>query len=79
MSGEQPAAPAPVQTYHIKIQGHLDRRWSDWLEGLALTHEPDGTTTLSGPIADQPALHGLLIKIRDLGLELISVVREERR
>jgi hypothetical protein len=60
-------------TYQIKVNGHLDRSWSQWLNDLSITHEEDGVTLLVGPIADQPALHGLLIKIRDLGLPLLSV------
>ena len=59
--------------YQITIQGHLDRHWSDWFDGLRITHEANGTTTLAGPLADQAALHGVLIKIRDLGLPLLAV------
>jgi hypothetical protein len=59
--------------YQIKIKGHLDSSWSQWLNDLSITHAEDGVTLLVGPIADQPALHGLLIKIRDLGLPLLSV------
>ena len=59
--------------HEIRIKGHLDDRWADRLEGLALTRESDGTTTLSGPLTDQAALHGVLNAIRDLGLPLISV------
>jgi hypothetical protein len=61
--------------YQVRIGGHLDPQWSRRLGNLTLTHEPDGTTMLIGPLADQPALHGLLNRIRDLGLELISVQR----
>lgn len=61
--------------YSIKIKGHLDESWADWFEGLLFTYENDGSTTLSGEIADQAALHGLLKKIRDLGLPLLSVNR----
>jgi hypothetical protein len=60
--------------YQIIIQGHLDQYWSAWFEGLRITHEPNGTTTLAGPIVDQTALHGVLIKIRDLGLPLLAVI-----
>jgi hypothetical protein len=63
------------QIYQIRVKGYLDSSWSEWFEGLSMTHEGDGTTVLTGPVADQPALHGLLIKIRDLGLPLISVNR----
>ena len=59
--------------YEIRIKGHLDARWAAWFDGLALAHGSDGTTVLDGPVADQAALHGLLQKIRDLGLPLISV------
>ena len=64
---------ADRQIYQIRIRGHLDSRWSRWFGGLRLIHEQDGTTLLTGPVADQPALHGLLVKIRDLGLPLLSV------
>ncbi len=59
--------------HEIRIKGHLHDRWADRFEGLAFTHESDGTTTLSGPLTDQAALHGVLNRIRDLGLPLISV------
>ena len=61
------------KVYQIRVKGHLDHSWSEWFEGLSMTHEEGGTTVLIGPIADQPALHGLLVKIRDLGLPLVSV------
>ena len=61
----------------IRIQGHLDERWTDWFEGLTITHEDNGDTLLTGPVVDQTALHGLLRKVRDLGLPLISVNRLE--
>jgi hypothetical protein len=61
--------------YEIRVKGHLDARWAAWFDGLTLTHGNDGTTTIHGPVADQAALHGLLQKIRDLGLPLISVNR----
>ena len=59
--------------YEIRVKGHLDSRWADWFEGLSFTHESDGTTILSGPVVDQAALHGLLRKVRDLGLPLVGV------
>ena len=61
----------------IRLKGHLDARWADWFGGLSLTHESDGTTVLRGPVADQAALHGLLSKVRDLGLPLVSVTHSE--
>ena len=59
--------------YEIRVMGHLDTRWAAWFDGLAIAHGSDGTTIIDGPVADQAALHGLLQKIRDLGLPLISV------
>jgi hypothetical protein len=58
--------------YEIVVKGHLDTEWSDWFEGLTITLRDNGETLLSGPLADQTALHGVLIKIRDLGLTLLS-------
>ncbi len=62
--------------YEIRVKGQLDPRWADWFEGLSLTHAADGTTVLVGVVADQAALHGLLQRIRDLGLPLVSVTRQ---
>ena len=59
--------------YQIRIKGHLSSQWADWFEGLAVTLEADGNTRIAGPVEDQAALHGLFKKIRDLGMELISV------
>ena len=59
--------------YQIKIRGELDPAWTEWFEGLALTHDAEGNTLLTGPIVDQTALHSMLLKIRDLNLKLISV------
>ena len=61
--------------YEIRVKGHLARRWSAWFDGMSLTAESDGTTSLRGPVADQAALHGLLHKLRDTGLPLISVTQ----
>ena len=61
----------------IRLEGHLDERWTDWFEGLTITREDNGETRLTGPVVDQTALHGLLRKVRDLGLPLISVNRLE--
>jgi hypothetical protein len=59
--------------YEIRVKGRLDARWADWFDGLTLTQESDGTTLLRGAVVDQAALHGLLGKVRDLGLPLIAV------
>ena len=59
--------------YEIRLQGELDARWATWFDGLTLTHVGDGSTLIHGPVADQAALHGLLQKVRDMGLPLISV------
>jgi hypothetical protein len=63
--------------YEIRIQGRLDARWSTWLDGLTLSQTDDGTTVLRGLVTDQAALHGLLHKLRDIGLPLVSVARTE--
>jgi hypothetical protein len=61
--------------YQIRIKGHLGREWTDWFEGLTITLEDDGETLLTGAVIDQAALHGLLRKVRDLGMPLVSVNR----
>jgi hypothetical protein len=66
-------------TYELRVGGHLDEHWSAWFGDLALIHQDDGTTTLRGPVADQAELHGLLAKIRDLGIPLLSVNPAGRR
>ena len=63
--------------YQFKMNGYLDDQWSDWFDGLTITHEENGETILTGPVIDQPALHGILKKVRDLGIPLISVNRVE--
>ena len=63
--------------YRLRVKGRLDAAWSDWFDGLALVPQGDDETLLAGPVADQAALHGLLAKIRDLGLPLLSVTRME--
>ena len=66
--------PGQPIVYQIRIQGHLGRQWTDWFGGLAITLEEDGDTLLTGPVVDQAALHGLLKKVRDLGMPLLSVI-----
>lgn len=68
-----PAQHPVTGRYELRIKGHLDDRWADWFDGMVLTRQSDGTTTLCGPVIDQAALHGLLGKVRDLGATLISV------
>ena len=66
-----------MQRVEIRVKGQTDKHWSDWFEGLAITHTDQGETILTGLIADQAALHGLLAKVRDLGLSLLSVNSKE--
>jgi hypothetical protein len=66
------AHPEP-ELYEIRVRGHLDARWVNLFEGLVITQEEDGVTCLTGPVIDQAALHGLLKKVRDLGLPLVSI------
>jgi hypothetical protein len=63
----------PGERYEIRIQGHLDPCWSEWFEGLAIAHPNEDETLLSGPVVDQAALHGLLSRVRDMNLKLLSV------
>ena len=65
--------PEKPMIYQIRIKGHLDNQWTDWFEGLTITLEENGDTLLTGPVSDQAALHGLLKKVRDLGMPLVSV------
>ena len=65
--------------YQIRVKGNLDMKWSDWFDGLSIIPQTDDETLLTGPVADQSALHGLLAKIRDLGLPLLSVKRVESK
>ena len=60
--------------YEIRIEGHLEKRWADWFEGLTITALDNGETLLTGSVVDQAALHGLLRKVRDLGMPLLSVI-----
>ena len=64
---------SPLEQYEIRLKGHIDQRWSNWFEGFAVALKDNGETLLSGPVVDRAALHGLLIKIRDLGLPLVSL------
>ena len=70
--------PCPAPIYEIRLAGHLGDQWADWFEGLTITLEDGGDTLLAGPVLDQAALHGLLRKVRDLGLPLLSVNRVKR-
>ena len=67
-----------AQYYEIRLKGHLEARWVKWFDGLAITLEENGNTLLSGPVADQAALHGILKKVRDVGIPLVSVRAVER-
>ena len=69
----QPDPGHPI-TCQIRVAGHLSQRWADWFEGLSITLEDSGETLLSGPVTDQATLHGLLKRVRDLGIPLLSVV-----
>lgn len=76
MSGRDASAEGQIESriYEIRIQGHLDQRWAGWFEGLTITLDDNGETRLTGPVVDQAALHGLMRKVRDLGLPLIAVI-----
>ncbi len=67
--------PSQPMVYQIRIKGHLGREWTDWFGSLTLTLEDNGETLLTGPVVDQAALHGVLKKVRDLGMPLLSVNR----
>ena len=69
--------PVRAEVYQFVVKGHLDSEWSEWFDGLTITLLDTGETILSGPLVDQTALHGVLIKIRDLGLPLLSLRRLE--
>jgi hypothetical protein len=65
----------PPGQYEIRVKGHVDALWAAWFDGLSLTPKCDGTTVIHGPVVDQAALHGLLRRVRDLGLPLVSVTQ----
>jgi hypothetical protein len=67
--------PGQPMVYQIRIKGHLGRQWTDWFGGLSITLEDNGDTLLTGPVVDQAALHGLLRKVRDLGMPLLAVIQ----
>lgn len=69
------SGPRPPERYELRVEGHLDERWAAWFDADVVTREVDGTTVLCGHLTDQAQLHGLLAKVRDLGLRLISVSR----
>ena len=69
--------PREADVYEIRIKGHLDQRWADRFDGLTITLADNGETRLAGPVVDQAALHGLLRKVRDLGLPLMAVIKVE--
>jgi hypothetical protein len=69
--------PTDAAQYQIRVQGQLAARWADWFDGMTLTRNDDGTTVLHGTVADQSALHGLLRKLNDLGMPLVSVIRTD--
>ena len=66
-----------TEAYEIRVQGHLDGRWSAWFDGMTLVADDDGSTLISGEVADQAALHGLIQRVRDLGLPLLSVIHTQ--
>lgn len=68
-----PPPPDVPTAYELRVHGHLDHHWSTWFDGFTLTHHDDGTTTLRGRVRDQAELHGVLVKVRDLGTTLVSV------
>jgi hypothetical protein len=70
---DQKTNPSQPVVYQIRIKGHLGSQWTDWFEGLTITLEDNGDTLLTGPVIDQAALHGLLKRVRDLGMPLVSV------
>lgn len=73
MATDEPSLTGETTCFEIRLRGRLETRWLVWFDGLAMTHDPDGTTVLRGHLTDQTALHGVLLRLRDLGLPLVSV------
>ena len=67
-----------MRTVEIRIKGHIDKDWAEWLENFSITHLADGDTILTGTVADQAALYGLIAKLRDLGIKLLSIYYQEQ-
>lgn len=74
-SGSAAPGHAGIPHYEIRVKGNLGSRWAAWFDGLSLTNEDDGTTVIRGPLVDQAALHGLLQKLRDVGIPLVSLAQ----
>ena len=74
-NGASPAGHTGIQQYEIRVKGHLGSRWTAWFDGLSIATEDDGTTVVRGPVVDQAALHGLLQKLRDVGIPLVSLTQ----
>jgi hypothetical protein len=77
MSDTSAGHPHTPGRYEIRVKGHLSARWAAWFDGLTLTHDGEGTTLIHGPVVDEAALYGLLAKVRDIGLPLVSVTQIE--
>lgn len=75
MSGHHIGSYGPLVQYEIRVAGNLSSRWEAWFDGLTLTPADDGTTVITGPVVDQAALHGVLQKLRDLGIPLVSLTQ----